>query len=208
MDSQQPVLGPRKSLLPKLQPPPKSTTSGLAATPVMPNQQQTLELADIHLPASPSAWPPAPGWWITSVLIVALLAMAILKFLRFRALKRQQQYTLQALTSLEEELLKAKSTKALAEMNILLRRLALTYFPRKKIASLTGAEWLKFLDESGHTTNFSKGAGQILADVPYLKHIPDSADLNGLSEAVKKWVKHIAGKPNKANYRLRKRAKV
>ena len=32
------------------------------------------QLADIHLPADPSWWPPAPGWWLAGgLLLVALL---------------------------------------------------------------------------------------------------------------------------------------
>ncbi len=31
------------------------------------------ELRDIHVPADPSWWPPAPGWWLLAVLLLAML---------------------------------------------------------------------------------------------------------------------------------------
>jgi hypothetical protein len=47
-------------------------------------------LRDIHLPAEPSWWPPAPGWWLLAVL--ALLALAGLAWIwRRRRRARQRQ---------------------------------------------------------------------------------------------------------------------
>lgn len=49
-------------------------------------------LRDIHLPAEPSWWPPAPGWWLLGVLV--LLALAGLAWLwrrRHRARQRQRR---------------------------------------------------------------------------------------------------------------------
>jgi hypothetical protein len=188
----QPALGPLKSLE---QAKNAATQHPQQQRPQQQHQKQELELADIHMPTTPSAWPPAPGWWVLLALIVALITLAVVKFLRYKKLKTQQQRTLQALTLLEDNLLNGdeeKKTEALSEINILLRRLALMHFPRKNIASLTGKNWLQFLDKSGNTKDFSQGAGRILADVPYLARMPDSANLLGLTQVIKKWVKQIS----------------
>ncbi len=138
--------------------------------------------------------------------MATLFTLAIIKFIRFRKLKKQQQHILQALAKLEEKLKKDKNTQALAEINILLRKLALMRYPRKKIASLTGKNWLYFLDNSGNTKDFSMGAGRVLADVPYFEKMPEKIDINELSRVVKKWVKHISVKERKA--KMGKRVRI
>lgn len=165
----------------------------LPATPA--NQAQTVELADIHLPGKPAFWPPAPGWWILSFVVLALVTWSVLKFRRYQKLKKHRQHIMQALQSLERQLQEGRSNEAVAEMNMMLRRLALMHYPHKQIASLTGKQWLEFLDTSGRTTDFSQGAGRILADAPYLPQMPESFDIKGLNKAVKNWVKQIAIKP-------------
>ncbi|HWU75618.1 MAG TPA: DUF4381 domain-containing protein [Rhodanobacter sp.] len=48
------------------------------------------DLRDIHLPAEPSWWPPAPGWWVLVLIFLgAVLAMAW--YWRRQRRKRQQQ---------------------------------------------------------------------------------------------------------------------
>jgi len=167
-------------------------------TPQSSAPQQEIQLADIHIPATPSAWPPAYGWWIVAALLLALITLITIKIIRYRKLKKQQKLTLQVLETLERNLQSGGSTAALAEINILLKRLALMHYPRQKIASLTGKKWLNFLDDSldstGKSKDFSHGAGRILADAPYLATMPDQADIKGLKKVVKRWVKNISSK--------------
>lgn len=178
---------------------PSHITTGSAANLQGQQGQEKIQLIDIHLPANPSAWPPAPGWWIIFALILSLLIFSLLKLIRYRRLKIRQKNILLALTGLEEKLKREQTTEALSEVNILLRRLALMHYPRQTIASLTGKNWLRFLDKSGDTKAFTQGAGRLLADVPYSLQMPDSVDLNGLTNAVTQWVKLISMKPAEVN---------
>lgn len=152
---------------------------------------QTLQLEDIHFPASPSFWPPAPGWWIAFALLLALIVFIGRRTVRYRRIRRQRQYILNALQVLQQDLAQQPDPEAIANINQLLRRLALMRYPREQVASLTGDEWLKFLDRSGDTDAFSQGAGQLLSDSPYRKRLPDSVDIDGFSQAIEHWVNHI-----------------
>ena len=42
-------------------------------------------LKDIYLPVEPHWWPPAPGWWITAALILAVLWWSGRRFWAYRA---------------------------------------------------------------------------------------------------------------------------
>lgn len=56
---------------------------------------------------------------------------------------------------------------ALRHLPELVKRTALAAFPREKVASLSGMEWLQFLDCTGDTDAFTRGRGQLLADLAY-----------------------------------------
>ena len=45
-------------------------------------QAQELVLRDVHVPAAPSMWPPAPGWWLLAA--AALTVIAVIWFLKLR----------------------------------------------------------------------------------------------------------------------------
>jgi hypothetical protein len=49
----------------------------------------------------------------------------------------------------------------------LLRRVAIRRYSLAAVASLTGADWLRFLDETGGAGDFANGVGQVLETGPY-----------------------------------------
>ncbi len=153
-----------------------------------PASQPALQLRDIHLPAEPGWWPPAPGWWVVAVLVLILLAWTARIALRHYRLHRQRQRLLTMLDALARPD-GTLTPQALTEISTLLRRLALMRYPRQRVAALTGAEWLCFLDESGGTDRFSHGPGQVLATGPYQPTLPTDVDFAALSTLVRDWVK-------------------
>ncbi|MCF6281018.1 MAG: DUF4381 domain-containing protein [Candidatus Polarisedimenticolaceae bacterium] len=152
-----------------------------------------LQLKDIHTPGLPELWPPAPGWWLVAMVALALLIWASFALRRHLQLRRQRAEVLALLTQLEEAFDPSQAAHHLAELSILLRRVALTRFPRQRVAALTGSAWLKFLDETGGNGQFSNGPGAILATGPYQSDI--EADITPLLPLLRSWLKRNAGGP-------------
>lgn len=157
-----------------------------------PNPQQVLQLRDIHLPGAPAFWPPAPGWWLVAAVLLALLAWLTVAVLRRYLIRRQCKRLFSALARLEHRLASERTPDALAQISVLLRRLALMRFPRQQVAALTGNAWLRFLDESGGNGRFAEGPGRVLATGPYRRSLPTDLDATALVALVREWVNRNA----------------
>lgn len=136
------------------------------------------------IPWVPQTW----GWSLLAVVIVALLALwGIRRYLRWRA----DAYRRAALIELDQRL-DDEGAIALAEI---LRRTALSAYPRERVAGLTGQRWWRFLDASlgdRRTPHFDGPLGQELSTAPYRATTtdgttPPSAELVALS---RRWIRH------------------
>jgi len=154
-----------------------------------PTSQTALQLRDIHLPAEPGFWPPAPGWWLLAALLLALLIWTARVLLRRYRLQRQRQRILAMLGELEREPADNITPERIAQISSLLRRLALMRYPRQRVAALTGSAWLRFLDESGGNGRFSHGPGQVLANGPYQPALSTDLDSRALGALLREWIK-------------------
>ncbi len=154
-----------------------------------PATQAALQLRDIHMPAVPGLWPPAPGWWLLAALLLVLLVWMVWVAVRHHRLHCQRQCILAMLGELEQESGDKVTPQRIAQISILLRRLALMRYPRRQVAALTGTDWLCFLDESGGDGNFSKGPGQVLATGPYQPALTADLDTRAFGALVRNWVK-------------------
>lgn len=156
--------------------------------------QETLQLRDIHLPAPPDFWPPAPGWWILGALALGIAGWgALLAWRQFR-IHRQRRHILALLEQMERSSGTSATAEYLAQLSNLTRRLALMRFPRQEVASLTGPEWLQFLDRSGGDGQFSEGPGKVLAQGPYMRELPDDVDSRALTQLVRQWITRNTGR--------------
>jgi len=110
-------------------------------------------------PAPVSMWPQTTGWIWLGAAVVILVALAVSKYI---AWQRATAYRRAALAEL-----KVAGNNPAVIANIL-RRAALSAFPRQDVAGLYGSEWLGFLDRSASQLDFSSSAaGLVLAAAPY-----------------------------------------
>lgn len=138
---------------------------------MMANPAATDPLAGLrayHLPEAPSWWPPAPGWWVLAGLVLLALALAARWYLRRRCRLAASRQAIRELAVLRERLEKeGDSVVCVRDLSRLLRRYAISRYPRQEVAALAGESWLRFLDSHGGSGRFLEGPGRHLLDAPY-----------------------------------------
>jgi len=150
-----------------------------------------LDLRAIHAPPVPEFWPPAPGWWVAAAVVISVLVTVSFLLYRQYRIRKLRQQVLAALDRLASGYQEADGPGFVSAVSTLLRQVALQCFPRTQVASLLGAEWLRFLDETGGKGEFSQGAGQILATGPYEAHV--EVDVESLIALARMWIRKNAG---------------
>jgi hypothetical protein len=143
-------------------------------------------LRDIHLPDPVSWWPPAPGWWLLLLTVIGL-GIALNYWWRTRSRRRLLQLAEHELVIIEQAYAQNHdSSRALQNISMLLRRIALSRYPRADVAGLTGERWLQFLDNALPDRPFTQGSGRSLADAPYRPSA--EADLQALFDLSRQWI--------------------
>lgn len=112
-------------------------------------QDPLASLHPLREPALVGWWPPAPGWWILAGLVLlALLVLAWLLLRRYRA-NAYRRRALARLARLQAAYRENSDSRALmAEINALLKAVALRAYPRRDIAASSGESWLAFLEST------------------------------------------------------------
>lgn len=144
------------------------------------------QLHDIHLPDSILWWPPALGWWLLLSLLLVSMAAGYW-FYRRHQRQRWRREALAELQRLQQQPLSAK--ELIIELSMLLRRVAISRFPRDEVASLTGEKWLAFLDRQMKAPGFQQ-QGRLLITAPYNNSAV--ADAHELCAMCERWIKGVA----------------
>ena len=158
----------------------------------MPNTPDPLqELRDVHMPDPISWWPPAYGWWMTIVLL--LIVVGVVLWVRvYRQRTRARRVALAQLEQVKQQYaIHSDDHLAITQVSNLLRRYALAVFSRAHVAGLSGESWLKFLDHTGDTNQFSEGPGQSLRFGPYQAHTDGNTSVADLLPLVKRWIQQV-----------------
>lgn len=158
-------------------------------------QDPLTQLADIHLPEAVGWWPLAPGWWAAALILLGLLLLASVRAWQRWRRKQRLQTALNELDTawdafLESKLLGKKqefvALDLLNNIQNIMRRVALLYFPVEDIAPLSGQRWLDFLQQSDPAVNFSQVEG--LGDSAYRERF--EGDPEPAYQAARQWIRN------------------
>lgn len=149
------------------------------------------QLKDIHLPADPSWWPPAPGWWL--LLVAALIAaLWCARKLRQAIQRRRPIWEARKLYQALHDRYRAGQIEApayLHEVNELLKRLfvhGLHDTPSRKANDIV---WLERLDATVGSTEFTEGPGRQLGNQRF-QSVPE-ADPEALHPLLTRLLKEV-----------------
>ena len=134
-------------------------------------QDPLAQLQDIHLPPEVGLWPPAWGWWVCAILLIAIISALVFFITRKKSRNAYRGLAIAELNSIHKKYPAEQNSEYLQNLSIILRRTALSGFGSQFNASLKGDEWLQWLDQHCPKTNgqFSKGVGSALLIGPYQK---------------------------------------
>lgn len=159
----------------------------------MQNQQDPLaQLRDIHLPEPIGWWLPAYGWWLVAAAGIACVWWLVRRVrLRRRSVLRFARLELQQLE--ESFALLADPAQLAVGLAELLRRVALTRYPRHEVAHLHGESWVAFL--SAHHGGQNRQEFMWLGMAPYVPAAVVAAEVDPqrVLAATKSWIRRNAG---------------
>lgn len=148
-------------------------------------------LHDIVLPEPVSWMPQTVGWWVLLAVTLLVLAWASLAAVRRRRANRYRRLALGRLARIEGALAEPESRlAALTELPVLVKQTALAFRPRSEVASLSGARWLRFLDESYGDVGFTEGSGRLLPTLAYGKLAQPVERVDDLVQLIRRWIRH------------------
>ena len=158
----------------------------------MDKAKELSQLRDIHLPEPIGWWPPAPGWYFLAILILVALIVAIIFLTRHYLNGRARRQALRLLETYQQQYLEHHINHQLiaARLSELLKRVALVYFPREKVASLQGESWIAFLNDTGKGLNFNAVQRELL-ELPYQSEV--ACDFQPLFGLVRTWIRQRRG---------------
>jgi hypothetical protein len=151
-------------------------------------------LNDIVLPAAVGWWPLASGWYILLGLILITLTWFGYRSTRSWIYNRYRRAALSELQLLENRINNPDERDAnLRQLPVLLKRTALSVYPRSQVASLSGKDWYQFLNSTLKKPSFSEATASTLNSVSYsageLSDVSSQAT-KALLVASRSWLKH------------------
>lgn len=154
----------------------------------MTNDAASLDrLHDLLVPAPVPWWPPAPGWYfILTIVLVLALGLALWALRR----RLRNAYRREALAALN-----AGPASAI-EIATLLKRAALTAYPRAQVAGLSGKAWLDWLVQTSGLAVQPEVAEMLTSGV---YSTAGSQNTRPLAEFAARWIQRHQNQNRKSN---------
>jgi len=151
------------------------------------NPDLMAQLRDIHGAPPVPWWPPAPGWWVVALLVLAVLLWFGRQLLaRYRVHQRRRQM-LGWIDHLNATVDPQKDPQAyLSTLNRVFKVVALRAFHEQQCAGMAGEQWTDFLQQNLNAKQ-SGEALSVLASGPY--HPVPQFDSAIVSELARAWIK-------------------
>ena len=151
------------------------------------------DLKDIRTPAAIENWPPAYGWWLLAVLVVIGIVFITIWLSKVRKVSLAKRQALQALQQID-----GTSVGGVSQLNQLLKRVAITYFPNQNVQEIYGAKWTGFLVMTlpNKKSKDLSGVFESMQQALYQPHTSLNAEFPSYCKSVETWIKH-ALPPNK-----------
>lgn len=136
------------------------------------------KLHDFYQPAPPAWTPQTVGWYV----VFAIAGLAVLWFL-VRSVQRwfRDRYRREALRELKELPPEQFST--------LLKRTALSAWPREKVASLSGEVWLEFLNKTAGADTFRHAPGNQIEEIALRQSALSGEEERALRGITAQWIR-------------------
>jgi len=145
-------------------------------------------LHDIVVPGPVAWWPPAPGWYVVLAFAAAVLLVFSWKGWRHWRRNRYRGEALRELARIRQ----GGPAGDLRKAPVLLKRAALSAWPRETVAGLVGSDWYRFLDASADTDRFRSGAGALLDRLAYATDVEPALsehEAAAVLDAAEVWLK-------------------
>lgn len=159
-----------------------------------PDPASLQNLNDIVLPEAVAWWPLASGWYYLFAILLVVLSWYVYTTARNWNANHYRRAALVQLQLLARDIAKPETRDAgLRQLPVLLKRTALSVYPRTQLASLTGKNWLNFLNSKVSKAAFSDETAGLLDTLSFsvgnLNTI-DSKTADELLSGCKHWLKH------------------
>ncbi len=131
-------------------------------------------------------WPPAPGWWalgLLCLLVLVLLAFFLLRRYRANTYRRKALARLDKFYQLQQS--QPDQRRFQAQLNALLKGVALKAYPQRDVAALSGGQWLDFLNAS--LEEYDRFPAEFVSGA--YRREPAPLDAGHLQRSARAWIK-------------------
>ena len=159
-----------------------------------PDPASLQNLNDIVLPAATGWWPLATGWYVVLILLLLALVWFAYQVIQRWTKNRYRRAALGELESITAAIEDGSSKEiSLRQIPVLLKRSALSAFPRNEVASLSGGRWYDFLNSKVLSPLFTETVTNTLENISYstgdLSTVKDQ-EITDLLGATRHWIKN------------------